>query len=143
MGGGGVVLLYQLLVRVPLAEVEDEPGAGSAVVTSFEGVRPRRLLDWREDDGRCVLLRPRLGTSRVGRWLAGLAGDRYYRIRLDEVGTLVWKACDGRTSLADIARSMRFAFGARVEPADERLARFVRRLLKGRMIAVEEPDGSG
>ena len=103
--------------------------------------RPRRLLEWREEDGRCVLLRPRFGTSRPGRWLAGLAGDLHYRIRLDEVGTLVWKACDGRTSLAEIARTMRAAFGDRVEPAEERLARFVGRMLEGRMIAVEEPDG--
>ncbi len=104
--------------------------------------RPRRLLEWREEDGRCVLLRPRFGTSRPGRWLAGLAGDPHYRIRLDEVGTLVWKACDGRTSLAAIARAMRAAFGDRVEPADERLARFMRRMLKGRMIAVPAPDGA-
>lgn len=109
---------------------------------SFE-VRPRRLLDWREQDGRCVLLRPRLGPSRAGRWLAGLVGDPHYRIRLDEVGAFVWKACDGRTSLAEIARSMRSAFGARVEPADERLAAFVRRMLKGRMLAVDEPHGAG
>jgi len=107
-------------------------------VISFEA-RPRRLLEWREEDGRCVLLRPRFGTSRPGRWLAGLWGDPYYRIRLDEVGTLVWKACDGRTSLAEIARAMRSAFGARVEPADERLARFVRRMLDGRMIGLAEP----
>jgi len=110
-------------------------------VISFEA-RPRRLLDWREEDGRCVLLRPRLGTSRPGRWLAGLAGDPHYRIRLDEVGTFVWKACDGRTSLGEIVQAMRSAFGDRVEPADERLARFVRRMLKGRMIAVEDPVGS-
>ena len=108
---------------------------------SFEA-RPRRLLEWREEDGRCVLLRPRFGPSRPGRWLAGLAGDPHYRIRLDEVGTLIWKACDGCTSLAEIAQAMRSAFGKRVEPADERLGRFVRRMLKGRMIAVEEPDGS-
>ena len=106
-------------------------------------VRPRRLLEWREEDGRCVLLRPRFGTSRPGRWLAGLAGDPCYRIRLDDVGTHVWKSCDGRTSLAEIARSMRSAFGERIEPADERLARFVRRMLKGRMIALEEADGAG
>ncbi len=104
--------------------------------------RPRRLLEWREEDGRCVLLRPRFGTSRPGRWLAGLSGDPYYRIRLDEVGTLIWKACDGRNSLAGIAGAMRAAFGDRVEPADERLARFARRMLKGRMIALEEPDGA-
>ncbi len=110
-------------------------------MTSFEGVRPRRLLAWREEEGRCVLLRPRFGPSAPGRWLARLAGDPHYRIRLDEVGTVVWKACDGRTSLAEIAEAVRLAFGARVEPVDERLARFVRRMLKGRMIALNEPAG--
>ena len=104
--------------------------------------RPRRLLEWRDEDGRCVLLRPRFGTGRLGRWLNGLAGDPHYRIRLDEIGTLVWKSCDGRTSLAEIARAMRSAFGDRVEPAEERLARFVGRMLKGRMIAVEQPGGA-
>ena len=102
--------------------------------------RPRRLLEWREEDGRCVLLRPRFGRSRPGRCLAALTGDAHYRIRLDDIGTLVWKACDGRTTLAEIAGAMRSAFGDRVEPADERLARFVSRMLKGRMIAVGEPD---
>ena len=86
-----------------------------------------------------MLLRPRLGSSRVGRWMAGLWDDPYYQIRLDEVGTLVWKACDGRTSLADIVGRMRERFGDRVEPADQRLSRFMRTMLKGRMIAV---DGS-
>ena len=37
---------------------------------------PRRLLDWREDEaGRCVLLRPKLGTGRWGRWAARHLGD--------------------------------------------------------------------
>lgn len=108
---------------------------------SFEA-RPRRLLEWREEGGRCVLLRPRFGTSRLGRWLNGLAGDPHYRIRLDDIGTHVWKSCDGRTSLVEIARSMRLAFGDRIEPADERLARFVGRMLRSRMIAVEEPGGA-
>ena len=103
----------------------------------FATVQPRRLLEWREEDGRCVLLRPRLGTSRLGRWVAGLGGDPDYRIRLDEIGTLVWRACDGHTSLADIVRRMREQFGERVEPADQRLSQFMRRMLKGRMLAVE------
>ena len=102
----------------------------------FATVQPRRLLEWREEDGCCVLLRPRLGSNRLARWVAGLGGDPYYRIRLDEVGTLVWKACDGRTSLADIVSRMRKHFGDGVEPADQRLAAFVRKMLKGRMIAV-------
>ena len=102
----------------------------------FARVQPRRLLDWREEDGRCVLLRPRLGTTRVARWVTRLAGDPHYRIKLDDVGTLVWKACDGRTSLADIVGQMRERFGEQVEPADQRLSQFMRKMLKGRMIAV-------
>ena len=107
----------------------------------FAQVRPRRRLEWCEEDGRCVLLRPRLGSSRLARWVAGLGADPHYRIRLDEVGTLVWKACDGHTSLADIVSRMRERFGDRVEPADRRLAQFMRKLLKGRMIAVDESMG--
>ena len=108
----------------------------------FASVRPRRLLAWREEDGRCVLLRPRFGSSRLARWVAGLGGDPYYRIRLDEVGTLVWKACDGRTSLAAIEHRLWQRFGDRVAPADQRLARFAGRLLRGRMIAVDPGAGT-
>ena len=107
----------------------------------FVNVCPRRLLEWCEEDGRCVLLRPRLGTTRVARWMAGLGGDPHYRIRLDEVGTLVWKACDGHTSLAAILGRMRERFGDRVEPADQRLSQFMRTMLKGRMIAVDRGAG--
>ena len=107
-------------------------------------VRPRRLLDWREEYGTCVLLRPRLGTSRFGRKIARFLGDPYYRIRLDDVGTLVWKECDGHTSLADIAMRMRQCFGDRVEPVDERLGQFIRKMLKGRMLTVDDDQqGSG
>lgn len=96
---------------------------------------PRRRLDWREaEDGRCVVLRPRLGESRAGRWLAARLGNPCYRIRLDDIGTLVWKACDGQTPLAEIARCLRARFGAQAEPAEQRLARFVQTMLRSRMI---------
>ena len=103
----------------------------------FAGVQPRRLLEWSEEEGSCVLLRPRLRSDRLARWVARLGGDPYYRIRLDEIGTFVWKACDGRTSLAEICEGMRGRFGVEVEPADQRLAEFVRKMLKGRMLTIE------
>ena len=105
------------------------------VLDDFMERRPRRLLDWREDgQGRCVLLRPKLGTGRWGRWLATRLGDPYYRIRLDEVGTLVWKASDGTTRLAQIAEQLRQRFGERVEPLEGRLRQFMRRLVRARLI---------
>ncbi len=109
----------------------------------FGSVQPSRRFDWYQDgDGRCVVLRPKLGEGRVGRWFAGRLRDPYYRIRLDEVGTFVWKACDGHTPLTVIAELMRDEFGGRVEPAEARLGLFVRTMLKGRMIAVNGDAGS-
>ena len=110
------------------------PAAG-ADATAFWNACPRRRLDWREAEaGRCVVLRPTLGESRAGRWLAARLGNPCYRIRLDDVGSFIWKACDGETSLATIAGRLRDAFGHRVEPAEERLARFVQAMLRSRMI---------
>ena len=101
----------------------------------FMDRHPRRLLDWREDgEGRCVLLRPKLGTGRWGRWLTARLSDPYYRIRLNEVGTLVWKASDGKTRLAQIAEQLRQRFGERVEPLEGRLRQFMRRLVRSRLI---------
>lgn len=106
--------------------------AGAA---AFWNARPRRRLGWRElDDGRYVVLRPKFGESRIGRWLAGRLGDPCYRIRLDDVGTFIWKACDGETPLSDIADRLGAEFGEQVAPVDERLARFVQSMLRSGMI---------
>lgn len=110
--------------------------SASERAAAFWNACPRRRLDWRElDDGRCVVLRPRLGEGRIGRWLASKVGDPCYRIRLDDVGSFIWKTCDGETPLTRVAGRLRDEFGARVEPAEERLARFVQSMLRSRMIA--------
>ena len=111
------------------------PGARPADAAAFWNACPRRLLDWRDlDDGCCVVLRPKFGESPIGRWLARKLGDPRYRIRLDDVGTFIWKACDGETPMSEIARRLHREFGERVEPADQRLGRFVQSMLRSRMI---------
>ena len=128
------------IAGAPEAASGEVAGIASADVASeraaaFWNARPRRRLEWLVlDDGRCVVLRPRLGESRIGRWLASKVGDPCYRIRLDDVGTFIWKACDGETPLTAIAGRLRAEFGERVEPAEERLARFVQSMLRSRMI---------
>lgn len=96
---------------------------------------PRRVLDWREaPEGRAVILRPRFGCGAWGRQLKRLLRASDYRIRLDDVGTLVWKSLDGRTPLSDVAVRLREEFGGRVEPAEPRLLQFVRQMAQSRLI---------
>lgn len=127
----------------PAAGADDRPAPGvpdagrPPAASDCWKTCPRRRLGWREaDGGRCVVLRPKFGEGRVGRWLAARLGDPCYRIRLDEVGAFIWRACDGETPLTEMAARLRTKFGARVEPAEERLARFVRTMLRSRMIEV-------
>ena len=101
----------------------------------FWGLMPRRRLGWRDvDEQHCVVLRPRLGEGWLGRWMAGCLSDPYYRIRLDTIGSFVWRACDGETSLSVIAERMRRHFGDSIEPVEERLGRFVQTMQRGRLI---------
>jgi hypothetical protein len=84
--------------------------------------KPRRLLDWRErSNGQVVIFRPKFGHGVVGRWLASCLADPHYRIRLDDVGAFVWKACD-------------------VEPVERRLAQFVRRMLLSRILELDQRE---
>ena len=107
----------------------------------FWEARPRRALEWRETaSGQCVLLRPKFGRGRIGRWFASRLADPHYRIRLDDIGTFVWKACDGQTPLLTIADGMRTRFGPDIEPAERRLALFVRKMSRSKIIALEETE---
>ncbi len=107
----------------------------SEIDPRFFSARPRRALRWEEDsEGRAVLFRPKLSDGKWGRWLTRRLGIRDYRIRLDEIGTLVWKSCDGETPLRRIVAQLRQQFGPRIEPAEDRVHDFVRQLMRSRLI---------
>ncbi len=107
----------------------------------FLRCRFSRCLDWKEaEDGRMIVFRPRFGCGRFGLWLESLLGLRPYRIRLDEMGSLVWKNCDGRLSAQEIARKLREQFGEKVEPAEERLHHFIEQMRRARMIEVNHEN---
>ncbi len=102
----------------------------------FLASRPRRILEWEEDgQGRVIVFRPRFGSGAWGRRFSSWLGVGPYRIRLDEVGSLVWKHCDGDTDASEIAVRLRGAFGERVEPAEDLLERFLSQMHRARMIA--------
>ena len=78
--------------------------------------------------------------------LAARVDDPHYRIRLDDVGTFVWKACDGRTPIALIAERLREQFGSSVEPAEQRLSRFVGQMRRSKLLTRGDevtPPGTG
>lgn len=98
-------------------------------------LKPKRLLEWELDSaGRAILMRPRFGSGRIGSILSHWLQPAHYRIRLDDMGTVVWLALDGETTLFSILPKLRERFGREIEPAEERLTGFVSQMLKARLI---------
>jgi len=104
-------------------------------------VSPMRLADWEEHGDRVVLIRPR---PRVSWYLLPLEWLRYLlavrRIRLDAMGSAVWRACDGHHTVAEIAPAIRGAFRADAEPVEQRVGVLVRRLRHEGLLAYRDHD---
>lgn len=108
----------------------------------FPEFRFVRRLTWKEsEEGRIIVFRPRFGESRWAKSLSKLFGLSDYKIRLDDIGTAVWKLCDGETPARKIAKVLHERFGEKVKPADERLETFVLQMERARMIEIRVPEG--
>ncbi len=85
------------------------------------------------------MLVPRFGRGRFGTFLERRLRPRPYRVRLDPVGSFIWKRCDGHTPVRAIGEALRGEFGQQVEPAEQRLVRFLQSLVRGRFVRIDPP----
>lgn len=101
---------------------------------------PRRLGRWRAgDDGRIVVERPKPKVGGVRGVLARIEWFMSYpRIRLDEIGSLVWQAMDGSAPLQVIAEELS-ASRSDVADADERVALFATALQRQGLVELLRP----
>ena len=97
---------------------------------------PRREREWAAgEDGRIRILVPRFGQNPLGRRLAAWIGRPHIPVRLDIIGSAIWQACDGTSTVDQIARHLETRFGEEVAPALDRLARFLSELERSRFIS--------
>ena len=97
---------------------------------------PVLLSDSLEEGGLVVVLAPRF-QNRLGKGLVTLSRrSQTVRVRLDEFGSEAWRAIDDERTVGEIADLMRARFGDRAEPAEERLAEFLRRLHNAGVVLV-------
>jgi hypothetical protein len=103
----------------------------------WDELQPTRASEWKErEDGSVSLLVPPYGRGRFGSKLQGWLRAPSHEVHLDEIGTFVWRRCDGATRVDSIAGAMRAHFGDRVEPVEGRLTLFLQQLVRGRFVTV-------
>ncbi len=88
------------------------------------------------EDGLFTLLRPKFTSPRL-QWLQRLITRRHFKVRLDAVGTCLWAHIDGVRTGYELVEILRLAFGEKVEPADERTAKFLLQLVEGQFVRLK------
>jgi hypothetical protein len=113
-------------------------------VTNLLEMIPRRDLEWATgEDGRIRILVPRFGGNALGRRLAAWIGRPHIPVRLDAIGSAIWQACDGASTVDRIARHLEERFGDEVAPAHDRLATFLAELERNRFISWVDRERTG
>jgi hypothetical protein len=64
--------------------------------------------------------------------------DKPYRIDLDEIGSYIWKLCDGNNNINAIVDKSRKHFGEKIEPAENRVKTFIKQLNRNKLIQLYE-----
>jgi hypothetical protein len=94
-----------------------------------------RALEWEDGpEGGAVLLVPRFRRGPLAKWLQPKLRNKHIRVKLDEIGSFVWRRFDGKTRFADIASAMHSHFGAKADPASDRLQKFCATLHKDKFV---------
>ncbi len=80
----------------------------------------------------------RSGIRGIGRLTSFMAARR---VRLDDIGSFSWKRFDGETTVGEVCGALRERFGESVEPAEERLGRFLHSLRREGFLFYREEGG--
>jgi hypothetical protein len=58
-------------------------------------------------------------------------------VKLDAYGSFIWRACDGNTTVFEIAGTMKDKFKDDLESLYERIGKFVRRLDESKFVLID------
>ena len=91
-------------------------------------LKPIRQIDWIEENG-LIRLKVIKFRSRLGQWLCRcFKRPNYFFINLDEIGSFIWKKCNGKNTIEEILQELEEKYGK--EMMKERLIIFLQMLEK-------------
>jgi hypothetical protein len=97
------------------------------------GLVPRKTKEFKEEGGRIVIFYPKYHIKAIAKKVK----NPCYKIKLDDLGSFVWKQIDGKRTVGEIARDLKERFGEDVEPVNSRLSLFIQQLVGGDLIKID------
>jgi hypothetical protein len=84
-----------------------------------------------------VLLKPKFTNPLLAKHLLPRMKNPNFKIKLDDIGSHFWEACDGKRTVKQIGDLHKEKFGERVEPLYERISLFLQSLEKHGFIVLK------
>lgn len=99
-----------------------------------------RKVEWEDGpESRAVLLIPKFRKWPLAKLLQPRLKRPHVRVKLDDIGSFVWRHFDKGTPFSKIAQAMREHFGEKAEPAEDRLKKFLLTLRNNKFVELFEP----
>ena len=106
-------------------------------------LKPLRIAKWETtEEGKVVVLVPKFKNPFLAKWILPFLAKPFFRIKLDDIGSLIWQQCDGATPISTIAETLRAKFGEAVDPVDERINKFLNHLERGDLLSVKRMEST-
>ncbi len=97
--------------------------------------RPMRRYGFEEREENLIrVIIPRFTDGFFGRMMKKVAVQTEDTLNLDELGTYVYRRCDGERTVEEIARGIKEEFGEKAEPVEDRLRMFIQEMFKRNLI---------
>lgn len=112
---------------------------------TFTQAIPVRQHDFEQHaDGLVTILVPKFTGRLARRFVMPLLAKPNIRMHLDAVGSAVWAACDGRTTVAQLIGLAHARFGGGADETAQRVALFLRSLSReGSVTFIAPADAAG
>mgnify|MGYP000490781525 CR=1 FL=1 len=75
-------------------------------------------------------------TTRTGRWFLRLPSQMKKTFEMDEMGLMVWRLCDGKTSVQQIIRKLAKRYNLNLREAEVPTVTFLRTLVKKGLVGM-------
>jgi hypothetical protein len=89
-------------------------------------------------EGLVTILIPKFKNEKFARFFIPSRKSIYISIHLDELGSGVWLAIDGKIDTANICRLMIEKFGDKIQPVEERVVKFLSGLYNNKHITFKQ-----
>jgi len=103
-------------------------------MSDFLEVYPIWACEYQEQNGLITVTYKNQRPTFIEKIFFKKLAEKELKIDLDEIGSFVWKLCDGNNSVSEIINKSKQNFGEKVEPTQDRVELFIKQLKKNGLI---------